>query len=238
MNTRSRPWTIWKVTSRPWSRKKNKTLFLRADKEVPYGVVVDVMGRIKAVGIEKLGVVADSSESLSPAAARQPPKAEVVSDELGLVSSFPLPASGGLPADHVLAQLASGEPGDAAGDDQPGGRRPGGNRTPSSILGKMGKPTDGPKDVSPPAKKADAAAPERPEVKADPTADKARPVEAKPEPVERKPELKHEVKPKPELQRRHSRGRQKKDKKKKEDKKKGRRQEARKAQEGRQEEGR
>ena len=76
---------------------------------------------------------------------------------------------------------------------------PGGNRTPSSILGKMGKPTDGPKDVSPPAKKADAAAPERPEVKADPTADKARPVEAKPEPkVERKPDPKHEVKPKPE----------------------------------------
>ena len=67
---------------------------------------------------------------------------------------------------------------------------PGGNRTPSSILGKMGKPTDGPKDVSPPAKKADAAAPERPEVKADPTADKARPVEAKPEPKDddKKPE--------------------------------------------------
>ena len=34
-------------------KEKNKTLFLRADKEVPYGVVVDVMGRIKAVGIEK-----------------------------------------------------------------------------------------------------------------------------------------------------------------------------------------
>lgn len=39
-------------------KEKNKTLFLQADKEVPYGVVVDVMGRIKAVGIEKLGVVA------------------------------------------------------------------------------------------------------------------------------------------------------------------------------------
>lgn len=50
-------------------KEKNKTLFLQADKNVPYGVVVDVMGRIKAVGIEKLGVVADSSESLSPAAA-------------------------------------------------------------------------------------------------------------------------------------------------------------------------
>ena len=97
---------------------------------------------------------------------------------------------------------------------------PGGNRTPSSILGKMGKPTDGPKDVSPPAKKADAAAPERPEVKADPTADKARPVEAKPEPkIERKPEPKHEVKPKPEPKDATPVA-EKKDKKKKEDKKK------------------
>ena len=50
-------------------KEQDKQLFLQADKEVPYGVVVDVMGRIKAVGIEKLGVVADSSESLSPAAA-------------------------------------------------------------------------------------------------------------------------------------------------------------------------
>lgn len=39
-------------------KEKNKTLFLQADKEVPYGIVVDIMGRIKAVGIEKLGVVA------------------------------------------------------------------------------------------------------------------------------------------------------------------------------------
>ena len=99
---------------------------------------------------------------------------------------------------------------------------PGGNRTPSSILGKMGKPTDGPKDVSPPAKKADAAAPERPEVKADPTADKARPVEAKPEPrVEHKPEPKPEVKPKPKPEPKDATPvADKKDKKKKEDKKK------------------
>ena len=32
--------------------------FLQADKAVPYGVVVDVMGRIKSAGIEKLGVIA------------------------------------------------------------------------------------------------------------------------------------------------------------------------------------
>ena len=41
-------------------KDKNKTLFLQADKEVPYGLVVDVMGRIKYVGIEKLGVIAGS----------------------------------------------------------------------------------------------------------------------------------------------------------------------------------
>lgn len=47
-------------------KEKNKSLFLQADKEVPYGIVVDVMGRIKAVGIEKLGVVATRDESPAP----------------------------------------------------------------------------------------------------------------------------------------------------------------------------
>lgn len=44
-------------------REKNKTLFLQADRNVPYGVVVDVMGRIRAAGIEKLGVVAEKPDS-------------------------------------------------------------------------------------------------------------------------------------------------------------------------------
>ena len=39
-------------------KKQNKQLFLQADKDVPYGFVVDVMGRIRKAGIEKLGVVA------------------------------------------------------------------------------------------------------------------------------------------------------------------------------------
>ena len=39
-------------------KEKDRALFLQADKTVPYGLVVDVMGRIKAAGIEKLGVVA------------------------------------------------------------------------------------------------------------------------------------------------------------------------------------
>lgn len=44
-------------------KKQNKQLFLRADKEVAYGVVVDVMGRIKAAGISDLGVVAEQPEN-------------------------------------------------------------------------------------------------------------------------------------------------------------------------------
>jgi len=41
---------------------QRKQLYLRADKDVPYGVVVKVMGDIKREGIEKLGIVAESSE--------------------------------------------------------------------------------------------------------------------------------------------------------------------------------
>ena len=43
--------------------EQNKQLFLQADKEVPYGVVVDVMGRIRAAGIDKLGMVAQRDTS-------------------------------------------------------------------------------------------------------------------------------------------------------------------------------
>jgi biopolymer transport protein TolR len=42
---------------------QNKQLYLRADKEVPYGIVVKVMGEIKSVGIEKLGIVAEPSDA-------------------------------------------------------------------------------------------------------------------------------------------------------------------------------
>ena len=44
-------------------KEKNKTLFLQADKAVPYGTVVEVMGHIKAVGIEKLGVIAEQPDA-------------------------------------------------------------------------------------------------------------------------------------------------------------------------------
>lgn len=42
-------------------KEKNRSLFLQADREVPYGLVVEVMGEIKAAGIENLGVMADQS---------------------------------------------------------------------------------------------------------------------------------------------------------------------------------
>lgn len=40
-------------------KDKNRSLFMQADKEVPYGLVVEVMGEIKAAGIENLGVMAE-----------------------------------------------------------------------------------------------------------------------------------------------------------------------------------
>lgn len=42
-------------------KDKNRTLFMQADREVPYGIVVEVMGQIKAAGIENLGVIAEPS---------------------------------------------------------------------------------------------------------------------------------------------------------------------------------
>ncbi|ACV68871.1 protein TolR [Desulfohalobium retbaense] len=41
------------------AKQKEKLLYLRADKAVPYGVVVQVMAAVKRAGISKLGVVAE-----------------------------------------------------------------------------------------------------------------------------------------------------------------------------------
>ena len=37
----------------------NREVYLRADKEISYGMVVNVMSQIKAVGVEKLGMVTE-----------------------------------------------------------------------------------------------------------------------------------------------------------------------------------
>jgi biopolymer transport protein TolR len=39
--------------------KLNPNVFLKADKDVPYGFVVKVMGEIKEAGIEKLGMITE-----------------------------------------------------------------------------------------------------------------------------------------------------------------------------------
>ena len=39
--------------------KMDPNIFLKADKDVPYGLVVEVMGEIKEAGIEKLGMITE-----------------------------------------------------------------------------------------------------------------------------------------------------------------------------------
>jgi biopolymer transport protein TolR len=41
------------------SRRTNREVFLKADKDVPYGVVVAVMGELREIGIERLGMVTE-----------------------------------------------------------------------------------------------------------------------------------------------------------------------------------
>jgi biopolymer transport protein TolR len=40
-------------------KKGSKSVYLRADKDIPYGLVIDVVGRIKNLGIESLGLVTE-----------------------------------------------------------------------------------------------------------------------------------------------------------------------------------
>jgi len=40
-------------------QQMNPNIFLKADKDVPYGLVVEVMGEIKEAGIEKLGMITE-----------------------------------------------------------------------------------------------------------------------------------------------------------------------------------
>ena len=44
------------------AKQKEKLLYLRADKSVPYGMVVQVMSAVKKAGISKLGVVAEPEQ--------------------------------------------------------------------------------------------------------------------------------------------------------------------------------
>ena len=44
--------------------KLNPNVFLKADRDVPYGFVVEVMGEIKDAGIEKLGMITEPKINL------------------------------------------------------------------------------------------------------------------------------------------------------------------------------
>jgi biopolymer transport protein TolR len=44
--------------------KLNPNVFLKADKDVPYGFVVEIIGEIKEAGIEKLGMITEPKISL------------------------------------------------------------------------------------------------------------------------------------------------------------------------------
>jgi len=41
------------------SDRKDREVFLKADKDVPYGFVVEVMGELREAGVEKLGMVTE-----------------------------------------------------------------------------------------------------------------------------------------------------------------------------------
>lgn len=43
----------------------NRDVFLKADKDVPYGTVIEVMGELREIGIEKLGMITEPKAQLS-----------------------------------------------------------------------------------------------------------------------------------------------------------------------------
>ncbi|MCI5071479.1 biopolymer transporter ExbD [bacterium] len=45
-----------------YANKKNKEIFLQADKTIPYGFVVQIMALVKNAGINKMGMVTDGPE--------------------------------------------------------------------------------------------------------------------------------------------------------------------------------
>ncbi len=40
-----------------FTKRSTRELFVRADKDVPYGVVADIMARVQAAGVERVGLV-------------------------------------------------------------------------------------------------------------------------------------------------------------------------------------
>lgn len=79
---------------------------MQADKAVPYGTVVEVMGHIKAVGIEKLGVIAEQPDEAAPKGGKRLRTKIGLLYAPGLIRSFILPARS-----HIFADMVSGPAG-------------------------------------------------------------------------------------------------------------------------------
>lgn len=43
-------------------KEANPTVLLKADRDVPYGLVAEIMGEIKAAGIERIGMITEPKE--------------------------------------------------------------------------------------------------------------------------------------------------------------------------------
>lgn len=46
------------------AKNAGREVYLKADKDVPYGMVVEVMGELREIGIEKLGMVTEPKASV------------------------------------------------------------------------------------------------------------------------------------------------------------------------------
>ena len=47
------------------SSQPGKAVYLKSDKEVPYGTVIDIVGKIKLAGVENLGLAAELERTKS-----------------------------------------------------------------------------------------------------------------------------------------------------------------------------
>ncbi|MBU0944455.1 MAG: protein TolR [Proteobacteria bacterium] len=45
-----------------YTKNKDQPIFLKADKQVPYGLVVSIMSEVKAAGFDKLGMITQQKE--------------------------------------------------------------------------------------------------------------------------------------------------------------------------------
>jgi biopolymer transport protein TolR len=53
-----------KLTAISQNRQDHKGVFLRADEKIPYGYVMEVMGTIRAAGIDQIGMVTDPMKAV------------------------------------------------------------------------------------------------------------------------------------------------------------------------------